>query len=133
MVNPAVSLPGIYMARVVATLDNNVINEISTGAHGSPPLVLSSPCGNCDVNNDQISSQRKGGSGESQPELPPNRLRRIAIDRLQGVAILLQKESFLPVGNRFFNQNDTKVQNLGREGTELRHTKETNTQKLCKE
>jgi hypothetical protein len=36
MVDPEIWLPGIYIARVVATLRNKIDKEISTGAHGSP-------------------------------------------------------------------------------------------------
>jgi hypothetical protein len=77
MVDPLPRLPGIYLARVVATLSNNVINEISPDARGSEPLVgsplgqhdaekLNSPCDNCDVNFDKKSSHRETGSGERQ-------------------------------------------------------------------
>jgi hypothetical protein len=65
-----------------------------------------------------MTSQVKAGSGERQPELPPNRLRGVAVDRLRGVAIGLQgKESFLPVGNRFGNHTDTETQKSGLKGT----------------
>jgi hypothetical protein len=36
MADPALRLPGIYIARVVATLYNDVNKEISSGAHSSP-------------------------------------------------------------------------------------------------
>jgi hypothetical protein len=135
MVDPALRLPGIYMALVVATLNN----DISPGAHGSPrwsevPLgsndaeQLNSPSGKYKVVNDVMTSQETAGSGERQPELPPNKLQVVAVDRLQGVAIGLQgEESFRPVGNRFGNQADTEIQNSGRKGTKVRHTKETGT------
>jgi hypothetical protein len=137
MVDPALRLPGIYMARVVATLCNDANNENSPGAHGSPrwsevPLgskdaeQLNSPSGKCKMVNDVMTSQETAVSGERPPELPPNRLQVVDIDRLQG------EESFLPVGNRFGNQADTETQNSGRKGTEVRHTKETEIPKSCK-
>jgi hypothetical protein len=42
--------------------------------------------------NTKKSSPEQAGSGESQPELPPNRLREIAVDRVQGVPIGLQEK-----------------------------------------
>jgi hypothetical protein len=137
MVDPEIWLPGIYIARVVATMSDNDDNtEISTEVHGSPrwsevPLDsidagnLNSPSEKCEKLDKLVTSQELAGSGESQPELPPNSLRNIAVDRLQGVAIGLQgKESFLPVGNRFGNHTDTAVQNSGLKGSKGKHTRE---------
>jgi hypothetical protein len=146
MVEPEIRLPGIYMALVVATMNDNVSNEIITGAQGLPPVVgsplgqhdaeqINSPCppGNCNVINAENSSPEKAGSGDCQPELPLNRLRRIAVDRLPGVAIGLQNgESFLPVGNRFGKHTGTEIQNSGHKGTRIRHTKGTDMFKLGK-
>jgi hypothetical protein len=75
MVDPEIWLPGIYIARVVATIDNSNNNEISSEVHGSPrwsevPLgsngaeKLNSPCGKLD---NLVTSLEKAGSGESQP------------------------------------------------------------------
>jgi hypothetical protein len=136
MVDPVLGLPGIYMARVVATLCDNEINEISPGVHGlrrwsEVPLgsksaeQLNSPCGNW---NKKKSSPEQAGSGESQPEFPPNRLQEVAVDRVQGVPIGLQgKESFLPVGNGFGNHADTERQNSAYKGTREKHTGKTGT------
>jgi hypothetical protein len=141
MVDPEIWLPGIYIARVVATLKND--KAISTGAHGSPrwsevPLgskdaeKLNSPCGKF---SDLITLQEKAGYGESQPELPPNNLRGIAVTSLQGVAIGLQEqeESFLPVENVFGNHTDTDIHNSGRKGTKIKHTGEIEIKELWKQ
>jgi hypothetical protein len=61
-----------------------------------------------------MTSQEQAGSGESQPESPPNRLLGVAI-RLQG------KGSFLPVGNSFGNHTDAEIQNSGLKGTKGAH------------
>jgi hypothetical protein len=134
MVDPVLGSPGIYMARVVATLCNDGINGISSGVHDLPrwsevPLgsnsaeQLNSPSRKW---NTKKSSPEQAGSGESQPELPPNRLREVAVDRVQGVPIGLQgNESFLPVGNGFGNQSDTKTPNSDHKGTKGKHTEET--------
>jgi hypothetical protein len=90
MVDPEIWLPGIYIARVVATLSNDGNNEISTGAHGSPRWSevslgsksaeqFNSPGGKCDK---LRISQEKAGSGGCQPESPPNRIRGVAVDSL---------------------------------------------------
>jgi hypothetical protein len=80
--------------------------------------------------NKKESSLRKAGSGECQPESPPNRLQGVAVDRVQEIPIGLQgKESFLPVGNGFGNQSDTQRQNSGYKGTRKQHTEETETRK----
>jgi hypothetical protein len=130
-VDPEIRLPGIYIAQVVATLSNDVSNEISSGAHGSPrwsevPLgskdaeQLNSPCGKFD---DLITSQEKAGSGERQPESPLNRLQAVAVNSLQMVAIALQEEeSYRPFGNRFGNHTDTDIQNARRKGTKIKRT-----------
>jgi hypothetical protein len=129
MVDPEIWLPGIYIARIVAILDvngnNDENNEISSEVHGSPRW-SEVPLGSMDAEQinspsrkieNLMTSQVKAGSGESQPELPPNRLRGVAIG-LQG------KESFLPVGNRFGNHTDTEVQKSGLKGISEKHTGE---------
>jgi hypothetical protein len=135
MVDPEIWLPGIYIARIVATLRNDENNEISSEVHGSPRW-SEVPLGSMDAEQinspsrkigNLITSQEKAGSGESQPELPPNSLRRIAVNSLQGVAIGLQEqeERFLPVGNGYGNHTDTGIQNSGRKGTREKHTRES--------
>ena len=89
---------------------------------------FNSPCENLEI---LTTSQEQAGTGESQPESPPNRLLGVAVDRLQGVAIELQeKGSFLPVGNRFGNHTDTAVQNSGLKGSKGKHTGEIGTKEM---
>jgi hypothetical protein len=99
------SLPGIYLARIVATVSCNVNNEISPGAHGKTrwsevPLgsedaeSLNSPYENVsDVTEQKLTSREKAGSGEHQPESPKNSLQGVAVDSLPVVAIGSRKVS----------------------------------------
>jgi hypothetical protein len=139
-------LPGIYLARVVATVRCNVDNEIFPGAHGVQPLVgvplgskdaesLNSPCINIKSGNCKgvMTSQRQAGSGERQPESPKSSLQEADADSLleidignRGVAPGLQSaESSRPVENEFRNHTDTLRQIERHKGNELKHTGET--------
>jgi hypothetical protein len=123
-------LPGVYMARIVATLESNLS---SSNAGDSTPLVvkksplepveiLSSPRDEHAVKSDDsafpsvtIRGSRKTGLGEGQPELPEGGLPATTTSPrsdLQAVS------SSLPVENRIGNQVDTiqisKVQRKGK-------------------
>jgi hypothetical protein len=138
-------LPGIYLARIVATVSCNVNNEISPGAHCSPrwsevPLGrkdaerLTSPCvniksGSCEKG---MTSQRQAGSGERQPGSQKSSLQEAdAVSLLEidignwGAAPGLQSAgSSRPVENKFGNHTDT-FREIGRhEGKDIKHTRE---------
>jgi hypothetical protein len=124
MVDHEIWLPGMYIARVVATMSDNDDNtEISTEVHCSPrwseiPLDsidaenLNSPSEKCERLDKLVTSQELAGSGESQPELPPNSLRNIAVDRLQGVAIGLQGKESLETDSVTILTQQCKIQGL---------------------
>jgi hypothetical protein len=93
-------LPGIYLARIVATVSCNVNNEISSDARGKTrrsevPLgsedgeSLNSPWVNVKSRSCEKvrTSQRKAGSGERQPESPKSRLQEADADSLLEIDI----------------------------------------------
>jgi hypothetical protein len=134
MVEPTDVLPGIYVARIVATLDD--CNKLSsTDARGSYPLVKSSlvipPRSEKVAGGDRkfekvaggdrkipqmqyvVGDDRKTGAGECQPELPDSSLPEL--DASPGRVTSYEKnrdlrriDSFHPVENSFGNQVDTK-------------------------
>jgi hypothetical protein len=130
MTDPEIWLPGIYIARVVATMSNDEKKEISPEVDGSPsrsevPLVSKDAEMLNSLAENVMTFGEKAGTGESEPQWPPNSLQGVALHMLQGVAIGLQgKESFLPVGNRFGNHADTEIRNSGVKGIKEKLTKE---------
>jgi hypothetical protein len=118
LVNPvSQGLPGIYMARIVATLESNLS---SSNAGGSPPLVVeksplepletvSSPRSKCVASCDSSAfttscGDRKAGSGEHLPKLPEGGLPAKTTGRRDD---LQAEDSSLPVENGFGTQVDT--------------------------
>ena len=115
-------LLGVYMARRVATLQDNMSSS-NTG--GSPPLVVgksrleplesvSSPRGKFVTRSDgnafdTIRSDSKNGSGECLPELPEGGL-LVKTTSLRND--LQAMSSSLPVENRFGTQVDTNYRNV---------------------
>jgi hypothetical protein len=132
MVEPTVALPGIYGARIVATLDDCKLS--STDARGSYPLVKSSlvipPRSEKVAGGDRkfdkvvgddrkipqiqyVGDDRKTGAGECQPELPDSSLPELdaspeKVTSYEKNRDLRRIESFHPVENSFGNQVDTK-------------------------
>ena len=119
LVDPG-GLPGIYIARVVATLQGN---ELFKSANGCPYVVnkksslvelVVSPLDKCDtfvagsdgdIAADVTSSNGEAGSGECLPQMPEGGLSDTATshgDDLQA------REGSRPVENQFGNQVDTK-------------------------
>ena len=118
LVDPGgLEIPGVYMARVVATLENKMS---SSNAGGSYPLVveksplepleiLYSPCNKHVAGSDGSAfttscGDRKAGSGEHLPELPKGGLLAKTTGRRED---LQAEDSSLPVENGIGTQVDT--------------------------
>jgi hypothetical protein len=149
MVEPVLRQPpGIYLARIVATVSCDVNKEISPRAHGKGrwsevPLgskdagKLNYPCVKIENNNcgEVMTPQSKAGSGERQPESPKSSMAKIVADsslnvRNRGMNSELQSAtSCVPVENRFGNRTDTSRQIDRHKGNKIKHTGETN--KIC--
>jgi hypothetical protein len=106
MVEPE-GLPGVYMARIVATLENYE-KLSSTGARGSYPLVGKS---SLVITQCVAGGDRKTGSGESQQELPDGSLLDLATSPERNEKDLRRINSYLPVENGFGDQVDTTKNN----------------------
>jgi hypothetical protein len=106
LVDPEVGLPGIYLARVVATLENDELSECRRGALQvvnfiKSPLVGFSPHEK-DVKS--IGGNLKSGSGECLPELPEGGLLVATTSQGKDLQALTSSR---PAENGVGNQVDT--------------------------